>query len=115
MATTVTPQSAARGGSFLLDSPKPADVFTPAELTDDQRLIAQTAEEFVANEVTPVISDKEQHKAGLMPGLIKKAGELGLLGGSAPEENGGTGLNKVSETLFSEKASSYASFSVSMG
>ena len=114
MATTVTPRAAA-GGSFLIESPRPEDVFTPAELTDDQRLIGQTAEEFVAKEVTPHIPDLEQHKQGLMPSLLKKAGELGLLGSGIPEEYGGSGLDKVSSTLLSEKISTYASFSVSLG
>src|SRR5205085_12107882 len=98
MATTATPRSASIGGSFLLESLKPQDLFTPAEFTDDQRLIGQTAEQFVANEVTPVIPELEQHKPGLMPALIKKAGELGLLGGSVPEEYGGTGLDRISAT-----------------
>ena len=52
------------GGSFLIESPRPEDVFTPAELTDDQRLIGQTAEEFVAKEVMPLIPELEQHKDG---------------------------------------------------
>jgi alkylation response protein AidB-like acyl-CoA dehydrogenase len=114
MATTTTPRAAA-GGSFLIESSRPEDVFTPAELTDDQRLIGQTAEEFVTNEVTPLIPDLELHKAGLMSGLLKKAGELGLLGSGVPEEYGGSGLDKVSSTMLSEKVSTYASFSVSLG
>jgi alkylation response protein AidB-like acyl-CoA dehydrogenase len=114
MATKTTPKLAL-GGSFLLDSPQPEDVFTPAELTDDQRLIGQTAEEFVAKEVTPHIAELEEKKAGLMPQLLKKAGELGLLGGGVPEEYGGSGLDRISSTLLSEKISAYASFSVSLG
>jgi alkylation response protein AidB-like acyl-CoA dehydrogenase len=115
MATTTTPKAPALGGSFLLESPRPEDVFTPAELTDDQRLIGQTAEEFVTKEVTPLIPELELHKAGLMPELLKKSGELGLLGAGVPEEYGGTGLDRISSTLLSEKISSYASFSVSLG
>ncbi len=115
MATTTAPRNAAPGGSFLIESPQPADVFTPAEITDDQRLIGQTAEEFVTREVLPLIPDLEQHKEGLMAGLLKKAGELGLLGGGVPEEYGGAGLDRISSTVLSEKISSYASFSVSVG
>jgi alkylation response protein AidB-like acyl-CoA dehydrogenase len=114
MATTTT-LKAALGGSFLLESPRPEDVFTPAELTDDQRLIGQTAEEFVTKEVTPHIAELEEKKPGLLPQLLKKAGELGLLGGGVPEEYGGTGLDRISSTFLSEKISSYASFSVSLG
>ena len=54
METTATPGTLAPGGSFLMESPQAADVFTPAELTDDQRLIGQTAEEFVTEEVLPL-------------------------------------------------------------
>src|ERR1700680_2998579 len=115
MATTATPGTLPPGGSFLLESPRAEDVFTPAELTDDQRLIGQTAEEFVTKEVKPLIPELEQHKEGLMAGLLKKAGEIGLLGGGVPEEYGGSGLDRISSTVLSEKVSSYGSFSVSAG
>ncbi len=84
MATTSLPRAASRGGSFLIEPCTPDDVFSPAELTDDQKLIGQTAEEFIRNEVVPAIPDLEQHKAGLLPQLLKKAGEIGLLGGRGP-------------------------------
>ena len=115
MATTPATRAISRGGSFLVEACTPQDVFTPAELSDDQKLIGQTAEEFVVNEVLPQISDLEQHKPGLMPGLLKKAGELGLLGGGVPEEYGGAGLDKVSSVVLAEKLSKYASFVVSYG
>lgn len=115
MATTTIPQSATRGGGFLITACRPEDVFTPADLNDDQRLIGQTAEEFVAKEVLPLVAELEQHKEGVMPGLLKKAGELGLLSGGIPDEYGGTGLDKVSATVLSEKLSAYASFAVTHG
>src|SRR3981189_317159 len=96
MATTSLPRSASRGGSFLVESCTPEDVFSPADLTDDQKLIGRTAEEFVHNEVVPLISDLEQHKPGLLAELLKKAGEIGLLGGGVPEEYGGARLGKGS-------------------
>jgi alkylation response protein AidB-like acyl-CoA dehydrogenase len=99
----------------LIESTEPDEIFSPAELTDDQRLIGQTAEEFVAKEVVPHIAELEQHKEGLMPQLLKRAGEVGLLGGGVPEEYGGTGLDKVSTTVLSEKISAYASFGVTHG
>ena len=115
MATTATSGLLAPGGGFLLASPRAEDGFSPADLTDDQRLIGQAAEEFVAKEVTPLIPELELHKEGLMAGLLKKAGEIGLLGGGVPEEYGGSGLDRVSSTVLSEKISTYASFSVSAG
>jgi alkylation response protein AidB-like acyl-CoA dehydrogenase len=115
MATTPVFRALSRGGAFLITSSTPEDVFTPADLTDDQRLIGQTADEFVAKEVVPMIPDLEQHKEGLMAELLKKAGELGLLGGTIPEEYGGSGLDKVSATVLAEKLAGYASFAVSHG
>ncbi|MGH9774680.1 MAG: acyl-CoA dehydrogenase family protein [Candidatus Acidiferrales bacterium] len=115
MATTPTAHTMTRGGGFLVTSSRPEDVFTPAELSDDQKLIGQTAEEFMAKEVIPLVPELEQHKHGLMSEVLKKAGELGLLGGGIPEAYGGTGLDKVSTTLLAEKLSSYASFAVTHG
>ncbi len=115
MATTPVSQSLNRGGAFLISSSAPEDIFTPADLTDDQRLIGQTADEFVAKEVVPLIPELEQHKEGLMAQLLKKAGDLGLLGGGIPEAYGGSGLDKVSATVLAEKLAGYASFAVSHG
>ncbi len=115
MATTPAAQTLNRGGAFLITTCMPEDVFTPADLTDDQRLIGQTAEAFVTKEVVPNIADLELHKEGLMPELLKRAGELGLLGGAVPEEYGGSGLDKVSATVLAEKLAGYASFAVSHG
>jgi alkylation response protein AidB-like acyl-CoA dehydrogenase len=115
MSTTSLPRAASRGGSFLVEACAPADVFTPADLTDDQKLIGQTADEFVHNEVVPLIPDLEQHKPGLLPQLLKKAGELGLLGGGVPEEYGGSGLDKVASVQLAENLSANASFGVSHG
>ena len=115
MATSVLTQPAAKGGSFLLESPAPQDVFTPADLTDDQKLIGQTAEEFVVKEVLPLVKDLEAKKTGLMPELVKKAAELGLMSGGTPEEYGGAGLDKVATTVLTEKISFYGGFAVTHG
>jgi alkylation response protein AidB-like acyl-CoA dehydrogenase len=115
MATTTLPRATVKGGSFLVESCRPEEIFTPADLGDDQRLVGQTAEEFVTKEVLPLAHELEQHKEGLMPTLLKKAGELGLLGGGVPEAYGGSGLDKISGTLLAEKLSAYASFAVSHG
>jgi alkylation response protein AidB-like acyl-CoA dehydrogenase len=115
MATSVVTKTAAKGGSFLLESPAPQDVFTPADLTDDQKLIGQTAEEFVIKEVLPLAKDLESKKPGLMAELVKKAGELGLLGGGVPEAYGGAGLDKIATTVLTEKLSIYGGFAVTHG
>jgi alkylation response protein AidB-like acyl-CoA dehydrogenase len=115
MATSVVTKTAAKGGSFLLESPAPQEVFTPADLTDDQRLIGQTAEEFVLKEVLPLAKDLENKKPGLMAELIRKGAELGLMGGGVPEEYGGAGLDKIATTVLTEKLSIYGGFAVTHG
>jgi alkylation response protein AidB-like acyl-CoA dehydrogenase len=115
MATTSLSAALNRGGAFLITSSRPEDVFTPADLSDDQRLIGQTAEEFVTKELGPEIPALEQHKEGLMAQMLKKAGEIGLLGAAIPEAYGGSGLDKVSATVLAEKLAGYASFAVSHG
>src|ERR1700685_211755 len=115
MATTSVSAALNRGGAFLITSCLPEDIFTPADVSDDQRLVGQTAEEFVQKEVVPEIAALEQHKEGLMARMLKKSGEIGLLGGAIPEEFGGSGLDKVSSTVLAEKLSAYGSFAVSHG
>jgi alkylation response protein AidB-like acyl-CoA dehydrogenase len=115
MATSVVTNTPVKGGSFLLDALTPHDVFTPADLTDDQKLIGQTAEEFVIKEVLPLVKDLENKKPGLMAELVRKGGELGLMGGGVPEEYGGAGLDKVATTVLTEKLSLYGGFAVTHG
>jgi alkylation response protein AidB-like acyl-CoA dehydrogenase len=115
MALTTISQDLRRGGAFLLAASAPQEVFTPADLTDDQRLIGQTTEEFVTKEVLPRIAELEQHKKGLLPELLKKAGEIGLLGGLVSEQYGGAQLDKVATTVLAEKLAAYASMAVAHG
>jgi len=115
MATSVLNKPAAKGGSFLLESPTPQDIFTPADLTDDQKLIGQTAEEFIVKEVLPLAKDLESKKPGLMSELVRKAAELGLMSPATPEEYGGAGLDKIATTVLTEKISGYGGFAVTHG
>ncbi len=94
-----------KGGAFLIESISPQEVFTPEEFSEEQKLIAQAATEFVVGEVQPLIDEIEAQKEGLLPSLVKKAGELGLLSGDIAEEYGGQNLDKVSVSLLMEKLS----------
>jgi alkylation response protein AidB-like acyl-CoA dehydrogenase len=94
-----------RGGAFLIESISPQAIFTPEEFSEEQRLIAKAATEFVVGEVQPQVDDIEMQKEGLLPSLVKKAGELGLLSGDITEEYGGQDLDKVSVILLMEKLS----------
>jgi alkylation response protein AidB-like acyl-CoA dehydrogenase len=116
MATAPVSQVLNRGGAFLITPCRPEDVFTPADFSDDQRLIGQTAEEFVQKEVMPAVPELEAHKdEHLMARMLKKAGEIGLLGGGIPEAYGGSGLDKISAAILAEKLAGYGSFAVSHG
>ncbi|MGH9716321.1 MAG: acyl-CoA dehydrogenase family protein [Candidatus Acidiferrales bacterium] len=115
MATAPVSQDLKRGGSFLVASIGPDEIFTPVDLNDDQRLIGRTAEEFIAKEIIPHIPELEKHKEGLMRDLVKKAAEIGLLGVGIPEEYGGAALDKISAAVLSEKLGLYASYGVAFG
>jgi alkylation response protein AidB-like acyl-CoA dehydrogenase len=92
-----------KGGSFLIESISPQEVFTPEDFTEEQRLIAKATTDFVVGEVQPLIEEIEEKKEGLMASLVKKAGELGLLSSDIAEEYGGQNLDKVSSLLITEK------------
>jgi alkylation response protein AidB-like acyl-CoA dehydrogenase len=94
-----------KGGAFLIESTLTQEVFTPEDFTEEQRLIAKAATEFVVGEVQPVIEDIEAQKEGLLSSLVKKAGELGFFSADIKEEYGGQGLDKVSSLLMMEKMS----------
>jgi alkylation response protein AidB-like acyl-CoA dehydrogenase len=98
-------QKFVKGGAFLVEPFSPQEVFTPEDFTEEQRLIAKAATEFVVGEVQPVVDDIEAQKEGLLPNLVRKAGELGLLSGDIEEEYEGQGLDKVSVLLMMEKMS----------
>ena len=94
-----------KGGEFLIKSISPQEIFTPEDFTEEQRLIAKAATEFVVGEVQPAADDIEEKKEGLVPSLLKKAGELGFLSGDISEEYGGQELDKVSVILMMENLS----------
>jgi alkylation response protein AidB-like acyl-CoA dehydrogenase len=114
MATeTTTPIVAARGGSFLVEDRSPDEVFTPEDFTDEQRMIADTAAEFMEKAVRPRLGEILALEYEATRELLRKAGELGLLGVEIPEEYGGLGLDKVSGCITSENSAREGSFAVS--
>ena len=104
-----------KGGSFLIEDVSFEQVFTPEEYSDEQKMIAKTAEDYVLKEVVPVIENLENHEFDHSVRLLKEAGDLGLLGADVPEEYGGLGLDKVSSALIAEKMSRAGGFSISHG
>src|SRR5579872_5299803 len=114
MATTKAPITAmrAKGGSFLIEERRPDDVFTPEDFTDEHRQIAKTTVEFTTNEVMPAAAEIEAKNFTVTRALLRKAGELGLMGVDVPEEYGGLEMDKVTSALVAESISKLASFSV---
>jgi len=103
------------GGNFLLTETNPNLVFTPEDLTSDQRLMAQTAEQFMDKEVLPRLEALEHQEEGLIPRLFRQAGELGLLGMEVPEAYGGLGLGKTSALGVEEQMTRLGGFGVTCG
>ncbi|RJR27794.1 MAG: acyl-CoA dehydrogenase, partial [Desulfobacteraceae bacterium] len=103
------------GGEFLIGDVLPRDVFTPEDFTEEHKMILETARDFIAKEVHPVIDRLETKDHELVLDLLKKAGELGLLGTDIPEAYGGLGLDKVSTTVVGEAMGTAGSFSVVYG
>ena len=114
MATT-TAETIQRGGEWLLQYADASGVFTPERLTEEHRLIARTAEEFITNEVLPVLDTLEQKDWKLARALVEKAAALGLLGVDVPEGYGGLGLDKVTSLIVSDRMSRSASFGATFG
>ena len=112
MATTLAPSPTVTGGSFLLNEADPANTFTPEDFSDEQRQIASTAAEFAANEVLPAADDIEAKHFDVTRGLLKKAGDLGLMAVDIPEEYGGLAMDKVTSAIIADRMSVLASFSV---
>ncbi len=111
----MTVEAIRKGGAFLIEDTDPQSVFTPEDFTDEQRMFAQTAEDFVVNEVLANIERTEAQEPGAMVGLLKKAGELGLLMVDIPEKYGGLGLDKATSMLVSEIVSKGGAFATSFG
>ena len=110
-----SPIVAASGGSFLLESRTPAEVFTPEDLNQEQRQIAATAAQFARDEILPVAAAIEAKQPGVLPGVLRKAADLGFTAVDIPEAYGGMGMDKVSSTLITDHLSVLASFSTAFG
>ena len=104
-----------KGASWLFEDTPAGEIFTPEKLTDEHRLIAQTTEEFVETEVMPNLDRLEQKDWAMARTLIRRCGELGLLGIGAPEEFGGLDLDKATSLVVVERIARSASFATTFG
>ena len=102
-----------RGGEFLIKETDPLSVFIPEELTEDQKMMAEAAADFVSKEVSPILDRIDKQEPGLTVKLLEQAGELGLLGVSIPEEYGGLGEDFNTNTALVMAMGNAYSFGVS--
>ncbi|MFM7154994.1 MAG: acyl-CoA dehydrogenase family protein [Bacteroidota bacterium] len=110
METQVT--DTLKGGEFLIKDSDFSQVFIPEEFNEEQLMIRQMAADFLNNEIDPIRDRIEKQEPGLSPSLLKKMGELGLLGAHMPAEYGGMELDTNTNTIISEVFGALGSFSV---
>ena len=113
--TTGEPKQRIRGGSFLIEQRKPEEIFTPEDMTDQHRLIAQTAEEFMQQEIVPRVREIEVKNLPLLRELLKKAAEIGLPATDIPQKYGGLELDKISSIIVAEKTARNGSWTATIG
>lgn len=104
-----------KGGHFILEETPFEKVFTPEDLTEEHKMIASMTTDFISGEIVPHDEEIEKQNFLLLIKLLKKAGELGLLGAEIPETYGGSNLDKISATLITEHLSRGSSFTLSHG
>jgi alkylation response protein AidB-like acyl-CoA dehydrogenase len=92
----------ALGASFLWEKAGTRPIMAPESFTEEQRQLAASGREFSEKEILPHLRDIESKKAGLVPQLLRRAGELGLLMVDVPPEYGGLGLDKTTSMLLAE-------------
>src|SRR5499427_3006836 len=115
MSTAMSAPGRIPGGSFLLDSRTPEEVFTPEDFSEQHQLVAQTAEEFALNEIVPNIEKIEHKDFSVSRALLRKAGELGLSSSEIPEAYGGLEMDKVTAAVICDRMAKYAGFATTWG
>ena len=113
MAEEIKTLKVLKGGEFLTKDTNPQDVFIPEEITEEQKMMADSAKEFVEKEILPKLDAIDHQEEGLTIKLLEKAGELGLLGTAVPEQYGGLGEDFNTNTFISMEMGASHSFGVS--
>jgi len=108
-------QNYIKGGEFLISEGSTASVFTPEDFTDEHRMIGDTCKEYIDNEVVPNLPNLEKHQWNIARDLLKKGGELGLLGANIPEEYGGMALDQTSGVIIAEMVGRGSGFGSTYG
>ena len=111
----MTVSAGTRGAHWLFEPTARDSVFTPERISDEHRLIRQTADAFVANEVLPHLDRLDAKDWTFVRELVRNCAELGLVGTDVPEEYNGLGLDKISSLIVSESVGRLASWAVTFG
>ncbi|MEO8174942.1 MAG: acyl-CoA dehydrogenase family protein, partial [Sediminibacterium sp.] len=94
--------NALQGGEWLIKESNPFDTFTPEDFNEEQTMVLDMCAQFLDTEILPIIERIDKMEPGLMPSLLKKAGEQGLLSTSLPEEYGGLGKDFITSSIVNE-------------
>ena len=108
-------KEAIRGGEFLIRDVAPEEVFIPEEFNEEQKLMASACRDFIEKEIYPNVERMDSMEEGFMDGLLTKAGELGLLSVTVPEEYDGLGMSFNTSMLIAEVVGGTGSFSTAHG
>ena len=99
MSTATQTTKTIKGGEWLIKESLPAETYTPEDFNEEQKMVLEMCNSFLDTEVLPNLERIDNLEPGLMPKLMDKAGEQGLLGTSIPEEYGGLGKDFITATL----------------
>src|ERR1700734_318632 len=112
MSASTEKAQALKGAEWLVKESSPFETFIPEDYNEEQQMVKDMCAAFLDSEVLPVIERIDKLEPGLMPSLIQKAGDQGLLGAAVPEEYGGLGKDFITATLVNEGLGGGFSFSV---
>lgn len=114
MSSTSQQAAVLKGGEWLIKESSPFDTFIPEDFNEEQQMVKDMCASFLDTEVLPIVDRIDTLEPGLMPSLVEKAGEQGLLGAAIPEEFGGLGKDFITATLINEGLGGGFSFSVAV-
>jgi len=112
MTNLETKKAPVNGGEFIIKDTHPSDVFIPEDMNEEQKMVYESVTDFIDNEILPYAEDIEKQKEGLVPSLLVKAADLGLLGAHIPEEYGGMAMDGNTNTAILEAMGKGGSYSV---
>ena len=114
MSTATQQSKALQGGEWIIKESNPYETFIPENFDEEQKMVMDMCEQFLSNEVLPIIERIDKQELGLMQSLLEKAGEQGLLSTSFPEQYGGLGKDFITSTIVNEGLGGGFSFSVAV-